>query len=62
MTSRTVNSYERSKSVASEDVDIVNRVTPAAEASAPGGIEIDTDLSARRDRDRHRSCHPRRPA
>lgn len=37
------NSYERNKSVASEDVDIVGKVTPAAEASASGGIEIDTD-------------------
>lgn len=37
------NSYERNKSVASEDVDIVGKVTPAAEASASGGVEIDTD-------------------
>ena len=37
-----VNSYERNRSVASEDVDIVNRVSPAAEA-ARGGHEIDTD-------------------
>jgi hypothetical protein len=43
MTNRTVNSYERNRSVASEDVDIINKVTPAAEASKPGGIEIDTD-------------------
>ena len=42
MNNRT-NSYERNKSVASEDVDIVGKVTPAAEASASGGIEIDTD-------------------
>jgi hypothetical protein len=49
MTNRTVNSYERNRSVASEDVDIVNRVTPAAEASAPGGVEIDTDRVIRTD-------------
>jgi hypothetical protein len=42
MTSK-VNSYERNRSVASEDVEIVNAVTPAAEAAKPGGIEIDTD-------------------
>ena len=49
MTNRTVNSYERNRSVASEDVDIINKVTPAAEASAPGGIEIDTDRVIRTD-------------
>ncbi len=38
-----VNSYERNRSVASEDVDIVGKVTPAAQEAAPGGIEIDTD-------------------
>jgi hypothetical protein len=43
MASKMISSYERNRSVASEDVDIVNRVTPAAEASSPGGIEIDTD-------------------
>lgn len=48
MNTRT-NSYERNKSVASEDVDIINKVTPAAEASAPGGIEIDTDRVIRTD-------------
>jgi hypothetical protein len=44
-----INSYERNRSVASDDVDIANRVTPAAEASAPGGIEIDTDRVIRTD-------------
>lgn len=43
------NSYERNKSVASEDVDIINQVTPAAEASASRGIEIDTDRVIRTD-------------
>lgn len=38
-----VNSYERNRSVASEDVDIVNKVEPSARASGQGGIEIDTD-------------------
>lgn len=41
--SSTPNSYERKRTIASQDVDIVNAVQPAAEASAPGGIEIDTD-------------------
>jgi hypothetical protein len=49
MTGKNVNSYERHRSVASEDVDIVNKVTPAAEASSPGGIEIDTDRVIRAD-------------
>ena len=49
MTTNRVNSYERNRTVASEDVDIINRVTPAAEASAPGGIEIDTDRVIRTD-------------
>lgn len=43
------NSYERNRSVASDDVEIVNKVTPAAEASAPGGIQIDTDRVIRAD-------------
>lgn len=43
------NSYERNKSVASEDVDIINKVTPASEASSSGGIEIDTDRVIRTD-------------
>lgn len=37
-----INSYERSKGVSSEDVDIVNAVQPVAEATR-GGHEIDTD-------------------
>jgi hypothetical protein len=49
MTNRTVNSYERNRSVASEEVDIVNKVAPAAEASAPGGIETDIDRVIRTD-------------
>jgi len=44
-----INSYERNRSVASDDVDIVGKVTPAAEASAPGGVEIDTDRVIRTD-------------
>lgn len=48
MNNRT-NSYERSKSVASEDVDIINRVTPASDATKSGGIEIDTDRVLRTD-------------
>lgn len=43
------NSYERNKSVASDDVEIVKKVAPAAEASSPGGIEIDTDRVIRTD-------------
>lgn len=43
------NSYERNKSVASDDVEIINKVTPAAEASSPGGIEIDTERVIRAD-------------
>lgn len=38
-----INSYERKRSIASEDVKIEKQVTPAAEASAAGGHEIDTD-------------------
>ena len=41
--SKPVNTYERNRGVASSDVDIEKAVTPAAEASAPGGIEVDTD-------------------
>lgn len=39
----TPNSYERKRTISSQDVDIVNAVQPAAAASAPGGHEIDTD-------------------
>ena len=39
----TPNPYERKRGVNSEDVEIVNRVTDAKEASKAGGIEIDTD-------------------
>lgn len=42
MTIKT-NSYERNKTIASEDVAIVNGVQTMKEASAPGGVEIDTD-------------------
>lgn len=45
----TISSYERNRTVASEDVDIVNAVTPAEEASKAGGIEIDTDRVIRAD-------------
>ena len=38
-----INSYERQRGLDSEDVKIEKQVTPAAEASAPGGHEIDTD-------------------
>lgn len=39
-----INSYERKRGgVSSEDVEIVNRVQPAAEATKAGGVEIDTD-------------------
>jgi hypothetical protein len=44
-----INSYERNRSVASDDVEIVGKVTSAAEASAPGGVEIDTDRVIRTD-------------
>lgn len=39
----TPNTYERKRGVSSEDVEIVNRVTDAKEASSAGGVEIDTD-------------------
>lgn len=39
----TPNTYERKRGVNSEDVDIVNRVSDAKEATKAGGIEIDTD-------------------
>lgn len=39
----TPNTYERKKGVSSDDVEIVNRVTDAKDASKAGGIEIDTD-------------------
>jgi len=41
--STTPNSYERKRSLASDDVKIEKQVTPASEASAAGGHEIDTD-------------------
>lgn len=44
-----INAYERNRTISSEDVDIVGAVTPAAEASKPGGIEIDTDRVIRAD-------------
>lgn len=46
----TVNSYERKRGIASSDVPIFNATTPAAEASSPGGIEIDTDRVIRTDK------------
>jgi hypothetical protein len=36
------NTYERKRGVSSEDVEIVNKVQPAAEATK-GGHEVDTD-------------------
>lgn len=42
MTIKT-NSYERNKTIASEDVAIVNGVQTMKEAMAPGGVAIDTD-------------------
>lgn len=44
-----INAYERNRTISSEDVDIVGAVTPAAEASKAGGIEIDTDRVIRAD-------------
>ena len=38
-----INSYERQRTLSSDDVTIEKAVTPAAEASAAGGHEIDTD-------------------
>lgn len=38
-----INSYERQRTIDSSDVQIEKAVTPAAEAAAPGGHEIDTD-------------------
>lgn len=49
MASKPLNSYERNRSVASEDVDIVGAVTPASDATKAGGIEIDTDRVIRTD-------------
>lgn len=40
--SSTPNTYERKRGVSSEDVEIVNKVQPAVEATK-GGHEIDTD-------------------
>lgn len=39
----TPNTYERKRGVSSDDVDIVNRVSDAKEATKAGGVEIDTD-------------------
>lgn len=44
-----LNSYERQRTLTSEDVKIEKQVTPAAEASAPVGHEIDTDRVIRAD-------------
>jgi len=44
-----INSYERQRTLSSEDVKIENQVTPAAQAAAPGGHEIDTDRVIRTD-------------
>jgi hypothetical protein len=44
-----INTYERKRSIASEEVQIEKQVTPAAEASAPGGHLIDTDRVIRTD-------------
>ena len=44
-----INSYERQRTIDSTDVKIENEVTPAAQASAPGGHEIDTDRVIRTD-------------
>lgn len=38
-----INSYERQRTIDSTDVPIEKAVTPAAEAAAPGGHQIDTD-------------------
>lgn len=44
-----VNSYERNKTVSSEEIPIFGQTTPASEATKPGGIEIDTDRVLRTD-------------
>ncbi len=44
-----INSYERKRGIASDDVQIEKQVTPAAEAAAPGGHVIDTDRVIRTD-------------
>lgn len=44
-----VNSYERKSTVSSEDIPIFGQVTPASEATKPGGVEIDTDRVLRTD-------------
>lgn len=44
-----LNPYERQRTLSSEDVKIEKDVTPAAEAAAPGGHEIDTDRVIRTD-------------
>lgn len=43
-----INTYERKRGISSENVDIVNAVTPAADATK-GGHEIDTDQVIRAD-------------
>lgn len=47
--SNKINSYERQRTLSSDDVKIENAVTPAAEAKAAGGHEIDTDRVIRTD-------------
>ena len=42
MTER-INTYERKRGIASDDVRIQDQVTPAAEATSSGGYTIDTD-------------------
>ncbi len=49
MTKIQNNSYERSRTVDSENIDIVNAVTPASDAKSAKGIEIDTDRVLRTD-------------
>lgn len=44
-----INSYERQRTLDSEDVKIEKQVTSAAEALAPGGHVIDTDRVIRTD-------------
>ena len=44
-----LNSYEKHRTVDSENVDIERAVTPAAEATSARGIEVDTDRVLRTD-------------
>lgn len=44
-----VNSYERNKTLSSEEIPIFGEVSPAAEATKPGGVQIDTDRVLRTD-------------